>query len=665
MAVQTLNIPEIKICGRRLDGYVVTDVSLSKELLKPNELRFSMRKNTMLKTSGDISFEIADKLLGAEVECKTSTCGLDKDGKCEKKENLSFKGLVFNVNSRRGSMNGCVVIDCVAYSPDYLLIDNPHCYSYEDMTLSDIINESIESYSGTINKTTDTRMSDAIHYTVQYNETTYGFLSRLAQRYGEFFYFEDGKMVFGKMKRNPKISLYPDIDILSYHYELNLDHTNFSHAQHNYLGYIDSQEDAYDYSSNKMHKMTDYVYNHSKSLFKKQTLQNYLSAVQEENDVEQIEESVRNQASSAKSQMMICRAVTNRCDIKLGSVVVIQENADSNDEVELKNHEELMVCSIKYNWDIDGNMEGVFTAIPSKSEYPPYNACDLFPVSDSQRAVVVDNKDPEEIGRIRVQFQWQKLQDDNLMTPWIRMTQPHGGDNKGFYCIPEIGEEVMVCFENGNAEKPYVIGTLYHGRQHPGDGWYNDGNDIKAFRTRNGHTVEVHDAGDGGYIRIYDNEKENYVLTYSTDEKLIKLESKGNIELYADNDIIMEAGNNMNIKVGNDMTVNVGNDKTVEIGNDEKVSIANDNTIDIGNSQELTVNNNQIITVENNQEVSVNNNKDEYVTESYQVEAKNMRTDVDEKYQLITNDTEIKSDKATKIDGGNKMDIKADNVKIN
>ena len=46
--------------------------------------------------------------------------------------------------------------------------------------------------------------------------------------------------------------------------------------------------------------------------------------------------------------------------------------------------------------------------------------------------------------------------------------------------------------------------------------------------------------GNDGYIRIYDNEKENYILTFSTDQKLIKLESAGNIELIAQNDIIMQ-----------------------------------------------------------------------------------------------------------------------------
>jgi len=173
------------------------------------------------------------------------------------------------------------------------------------------------------------------------------------------------------------------------------------------------------------------------------------------------------------------------------------------------------------------------------------------------------------LGRIRVQFLWQEEQDSDLMTPWIRIAQPHGGGDKGFYYIPEIDEEVIVDFENGNAEKPYVIATLYHGDdQRPDSAWYTDSNDIKAIRTRNGHTIEIHDEGDDGFIRIYDYEKENYILTYSTDEKLIKLESTGNIELYAKGDVIIDAGGNINMHSGKDTTIKVDGNQEITVKGD-------------------------------------------------------------------------------------------------
>lgn len=649
MAVQTNNIPEIKIGGKTLEDYIIVNVSLVKELLKPNVLRFSMRKKDASRNANDISFSIANNLLGADVECKIATEYKNKDGEEVTSDYLSFKGLIGGVNSKRESMTGCVVLECVAYSPDFLLIDDPHCYSYENTSLGDIVSKCIEDYTDTIQTDIKPKMSETIHYAVQYNETTYDFISRLAQRYGEFFYYENGSMVFGKIKKANKITLYPDIDILGYHYELNLDHTNFAHIQHNYINNrCEKINSGWNYSQ-ELNKLADQVTRHSNNLYKKETIQNYLSSVQEENDVSQLEESVKTHELTSKSQMMICRAKTNRCDLKIGSVVTIQEYTDDNSNHELRNHEDLLVCSTSFAWNIDGHFESEFMATPASAEYPPYPNCDVFPISEAQRAVVKDNKDPKQLGRVRVQFSWQELQEADLMTPWLRIAQAHGGDGKGSYIIPEIGEEVMVGFENGNAEKPYIIGTLYHGEQKPEDNWYSDSNDIKAFRTRNGHTVEVHDVGEGGYIRIYDHDQENYILTYSTDEKLIKLESKGNIELYADNDIIMKAGN--------DMKIEVGHDYEGTIDNDQKVWVKVDQNVHVGNNQQLKV--------DEDQQNSISGNQDSRVGKKSSLQATDIVIDASQKVQILSQTHEQKADSKMALDGGSLIDMKAGNVKIN
>lgn len=648
MAVQTNNIPEIKIGGKTFEDYIIVNVSLVKELLKPNVLRFSMRKKDASRNANDISFSIANDLLGADVECKIATEYKNKDGEEVTSDYLSFKGLIGGVNSKRESMSGCVVLECVAYSPDFLLIDDPHCYSYENTSLGDIVSKCIEDYTDTIQTDINPKMSETIHYAVQYNETTYDFISRLAQRYGEFFYYERGSMVFGKIKQANKITLYPDIDILGYHYELNLDHTKFAHIQHNYIdNRCEKTNSGWNYSQ-ELNKLADQVTRHSNNLYKKETIQNYLSAVQEENDVSQLEESVKTHELTSKSQMMVCRAKTNRCDLKIGSVVIIQEYSDDNSNHELRNHEDLLVCSTSFAWNIDGHFESEFMAIPASAEYPPYPNCDVFPVSEAQRAVVMDNKDPEQMGRVRVQFSWQELQDPDLMTPWIRIAQAYGGDSKGCYIIPEIGEEVMVGFENGNAEKPYVIGTLYHGEQKPEGNWYSDSNDIKAFRTRNGHTVEVHDVGEGGFIRIYDHDQENYILTYSTDEKLIKLESKGNIELYADNDIIMKAGNNMKINVGKNQNVTIGENMSEDVGEDKTQITGKNFTHSIGE----------------NSDVEIGNNSKMVIAEKYSLKANNILQVSEQKTQLYSDVSEQKADSSLKIDGGNSADIHAETVRI-
>ena len=651
MPVPTEQLFSITIGGKSYDDYVFTDFVLTKELLKPNELKFAMRKKSVLKTEQDVAFAVSNELLGATVRLQVNTNRRDHSGNvCS--EELDFEGVICNLTSQRDTMSQGMLIQVTAYSPDYFLIDNPHCCSFENKPLSSIIREAVDEPTYKISLQLDPKMSKTIPYVVQYNENTYQFIARLAQRYGEFLYYEDNKLVFGKVDAKPAVTLHPDTDVLSYHYDLAMDHPHFVHGHHEYIEYENYIDEATRYTGQSLHKLTDYVYAHSKDAFAKATLQNLHASVQEDNDIDQLQESVKAQGFGAKSMMMTCTLTTNRADLKLGSKITISEGAD-----QIAKHEELLVVRVVCRGTLNGHFENELTAIPAKAEYPPYSNSDVYPVTEMQRAIVKDNKDPEALGRIRVQFSWQELQDENMWTPWLRIAQAHGGDDKGCYIIPEIDEEVMVGFENGNAEKPYVIGTLYHGKQHPGDGWYSSSNDIKAFRTRNGHTVEVHDVDQGGFIRIYDNGKENYILTYSTDEKLIKLESKGNIELYADNDIIMEAGNDMKIKVGHD--------RTLEVGNDDETTVERNQKLDVGNDQEIAVKRNDTVKIEGDQYIDIYGHKDEKIKKSNYLKAESYREDIDQKVVVSATSQEYKSSNFSKIDGGGQIDIKAGNVKIN
>ena len=127
-----------------------------------------------------------------------------------------------------------------------------------------------------------------------------------------------------------------------------------------------------------------------------------------------------------------------------------------------------------------------------------------FPKSETQVAIVKENSDPDSMGRIRVQFPWQK--ETGELTPWLRIVTPHAGGEKGFHFIPEIDEEVLIGFEGGNAERPYVLGTLYTGGANPA-GWNTQNNDVKALRTRSGHTIELNDADGSEFIMITDKNR--------------------------------------------------------------------------------------------------------------------------------------------------------------
>ena len=113
MPVQTDQIFSITIGGKSYDEYVFTDFVLTKELLKPNELKFAMRKKSVLKTDQDVAFAISNELLGAVVKLKVKTNRRDQsENICS--EELTFEGVICSLSSQRGTMSQGMLIQVTA-----------------------------------------------------------------------------------------------------------------------------------------------------------------------------------------------------------------------------------------------------------------------------------------------------------------------------------------------------------------------------------------------------------------------------------------------------------------------------------------------------------------------------------------------------------------------
>lgn len=674
MSISIKNIA-VAIDGTKSTGFCISldgsawrldNFTLSQSLLSPNSLSFTMHKGPE-ENMNEALFTICGQIIGKEITISLETDSIERESlkaETDTVADINFKGIILSASGSRSSTE--YFINVQAYSWDALLSDNQTCKSFEDKTLNDIINDVIDDYSDHLDSEVDSRFTDTIPYCVQYNETNYQFLQRLARRYGEWLYNDGERIVFGNLPEGESVKLaYPSQDIPSYNVDLNMQHVAFKHVASSYNSYDANQKEGVEEMQKEYNTLSEQVFQASQNCYVKPTLQNLHSGGFANTDGREtiLNVSTKTQARGQKAGMLTYSGNTYCSKLKIGSSLLIVDNYITNsasNEKSKVNQDEILITELVHYFSADETYSNHFVGVPSACDYPPYSNSDVYPVAQSCRAKVTDNEDPNNLGRIRVQFDWQALLDDEMMTPWLRMAQPYAGGGKGFSFIPEIGEEVMIDFEGGNAERPYVKGTLYNGVGDPDGKWLpnsNSANQVKAIRTRNGHTIEIHDEGNDGYIRIYDNEKENYILTFSTDEKLIKLESTGNIELYAKNDIIMHAGHDINASADNDVFLAAGNDMQRTADNDIREHAGNDRSTSIGRNDSLTV--------EANQFIRINDNKDEQIAHKLQITAENIREEAQDKFLQYSTTHQQKASDDMAMNAGNRIDIKASKVKVN
>uniref|UniRef100_UPI0037502B0F phage baseplate assembly protein V n=1 Tax=Flavobacterium sp. TaxID=239 RepID=UPI0037502B0F len=220
----------------------------------------------------------------------------------------------------------------------------------------------------------------------------------------------------------------------------------------------------------------------------------------------------------------------------------------------------------------EGTYHNTFSAVPESVLSPPYGNVHSFPKATAQPATIIDNNDPNGLGRVQVQMAWQK--DNGLNTPWIRMTNPHAGGGKGMYFVPEIGEEVLVGFEGDNAEKPFVLGTMYNGSE--SSGYNTEGNDQKVIQTRSGTKIIMNDAI--GSVFIEDPSGNTWMM-----------DGKGNINVNAPRNFTVNAGENISFTAG----MNINSSATLNIsenaGVDKSTSIGMMHNVFVGGNSVMNV----------------------------------------------------------------------------
>jgi uncharacterized protein involved in type VI secretion and phage assembly len=182
--------------------------------------------------------------------------------------------------------------------------------------------------------------------------------------------------------------------------------------------------------------------------------------------------------------------------------------------------------------------------------------------------VVTNNQDPDKLGRVRVKF--PTLTEEQEST-WARVIAIGAGKNRGFDCLPEIDDEVLVGFEHGDIHRPFVIGGLWNGNDAPPEAVGKSVNDgkvrLRTFKTRTGHTLQFTEEDQGSSKkgieiksvyghRIHLNDSEKKVIIQTNGGHVVSMDDQGQkIEMKSTGSISVKANTTLDLEAGGIITV--------------------------------------------------------------------------------------------------------------
>ena len=211
------------------------------------------------------------------------------------------------------------------------------------------------------------------------------------------------------------------------------------------------------------------------------------------------------------------------------------------------------VTQVVQTWTAEQGLQTRFSASGRRDRGIWSLIHDLKPKSLGMNTVigiVTNNKDPDELGRVRVKYPWLSDSDESA---WARIVSPMAGNGRGFMALPEIDDEVLVSFEHGDIHRPFILGALWNGKDKMpmtasqavgGDGKVNK----RVLKSRSGHTITLDDSSGSEEITIVDKTGNNKIVFHSPDNSMqikidgdLTIEAKGKITLKGTQGVDMQS----------------------------------------------------------------------------------------------------------------------------
>ncbi|WP_241315594.1 type VI secretion system Vgr family protein [Chryseobacterium arthrosphaerae] len=502
----------------------------------------------------------------------------------------NFVGVITEVgfSQEKGSLGNIVL---TGYSPTVLLDAAPHIQSFgggQEISLNSIADQVIKEGLG--GNKFDFRV-DAQHgnvsYSSQYEETHYNYLARIAEAYGEQFYYDGEILHFGKLPPQEKpVQLVYGSSVQDIRINMKAQHVNPT-----FYGYNSSKNKKLTTGDSKINHQSDIAkraYEISQKTFKTPSLR--VAPIKASSFMD-IDASQKGTAGSKAVNVFITSGNTSIPFLYPGCIADLEMRKSETNQTSY--FTKLMITAVSHEVDARGYYTGNFEAIAADTGFIPRPEFET-PKAEPQFGKVISNTDPLNQGRVQVQFDWQNGQST---TEFIRVMSPDAGSsdkvskNRGFMSVPEVGDQVVVNFVHQHPDRPFVMGGLFHGNIGAGGG---AGNNIMSFSGRSGAELKYDNGAgsmnlqdQGGANMHFDgagNAATNAAVSKTINvgkgsESLLKMDNAGNISLTCNTNITLKTGKS-SLTMKSDGTILI-NGKVINLDGSDGVGVKGGQAIEI------------------------------------------------------------------------------------
>ena len=406
--------------------------------------------------------------------------------------------------------------------------------TFSNVNLEDIVSEVTQGLLY-LEMTNDPEYTENIKFSMQYKETDYQYLQRLAWMYRQSFFFSGDSLVFGKFSEKDTAKVTYDLDLK----EVSLNSRLISNKFIQYYHDLKEEKKTSEHEISQGGTFTGEASAQADLLNAGKKPEVPVDApVSSEGELKQLTE-MRTKSNfnrmfyvSGKSKLYKIR-IGSKLEIAFHKKMVVDEMMGT-----------LRVTRVCHSFDEQNRYENYFEACQTQFADFPYDEIEI-PNAQPIEATVVANVDPDGLGKVQLQFDFEKKVCDH----WFRCMLPDAGGNKntgeernrGFGVVPEIKDRVLVGFLGGNPDKPFVLGSLFHGNNAENIGG-GEGNPVRFFRDKSGSEIVM-------------NDKEGSIKHFSKKGKsTVFIDGKGNVSISTPGTITLSAAN-INLNAGNSINL--------------------------------------------------------------------------------------------------------------